>query len=147
VGASLDARIESVPVTAVWERLERDDKAVLVDVRTHAEWTYVGVADLSSIGKKPILFEWQSYPDGKVDPAFAERLSNILDSSGVQKDAQIFFICRSGVRSKAAARTMIEAGYQHCHNVADGFEGPMDPSRQRGRLAGWKAAGLAWVQG
>lgn len=138
--------VTDVAVKDVWNRLSRDAGAVLVDVRTRAEWSYVGLPDLSQIGKKPILVEWQSFPSGAVDPAFTERLQALLDAEHVGKDAEIFFLCRSGVRSKAAAQAMMRAGYRHCHNVADGFEGPLDPSRQRGRQAGWKAAGLAWVQ-
>ena len=147
MGVSAEARIEEVAPALVWERLQRDAKAVLVDVRTRAEWNYVGVPDLSAIGKKPILVEWQSFPDSTVDRAFTEKLETLLTSESVGKDVEIFFICRSGVRSKAAAQAMTKAGFLRCHNVTDGFEGPLDPSRHRGRLAGWKAAGLAWAQG
>jgi rhodanese-related sulfurtransferase len=147
MGASSDARIVDVAAREVWDRLVSDGNAVLVDVRTRAEWTYVGVPDLSPIGKKPILIEWQTYPEGAVDPAFVERLSAMLDASKIGKSTEIFFICRSGVRSKAAALAMAQAGFERCHNVADGFEGPLDPSRRRGQTAGWKSAGLSWVQG
>jgi hypothetical protein len=46
-----------------------------------------------------------------------------------------------------AARAIAAQGYAHCHNVADGFEGPLDQHRRRGMAAGWKAAGLPWLQG
>ena len=147
MGVSAEARIEEVSPTVVWERLQSDAKAVLVDVRTRAEWNYVGVADLSAIGKKPVLIEWQTFPDSAVDQAFTEKLTALLTSETVGKDAEIFFICRSGVRSKAAAQAMTKAGFSRCRTVTDGFEGPLDPSRHRGRLAGWKAAGLPWAQG
>ena len=147
MSGSADAGIVDVPVTKVWEQLNSDARSVLIDVRTRAEWNYVGIPDLSGVGKKPILMEWQSFPDGTVDTAFAERLAAVLEAEHVGKDAELFFICRSGVRSKAAAQAMTKAGYMRCRNVADGFEGPLDPARQRSRLAGWKAAGLAWAQG
>lgn len=147
MGASTDAIIADVPVTAVWERLKGDAEAVLVDVRTRAEWTYVGVPDLTALGKQLLLVEWQTYPDGAIDPGFVDKLANELSSRRVGKNAEIFFICRSGARSKSAAQALTKAGYTRCRNVADGFEGPLDPSRQRGRQGGWKAAGLAWVQG
>ena len=147
MGASSDPRIEDVSVTAVWERLRSNAASVLVDVRTRAEWTYVGIPDLSSLGKQPLLMEWQTYPDGTVEPGFAANLATELASRYVDKNAEIFFICRSGARSKAAAQALAQAGYERCRNVADGFEGPLDPSRKRGRQSGWKAAGLAWVQG
>ncbi|MGH6815559.1 MAG: rhodanese-like domain-containing protein, partial [Hyphomicrobiaceae bacterium] len=103
--------------------------------------------DLSRTGKRPLLLEWQSFPDGQVDPAFTGRLTEMLAQAGVAKDAEVFFICRSGGRSKMAATAMAAVGYTRCRNVADGFEGPLDSERHRSRLAGWKAAGLPWVQG
>ncbi|HEU4379951.1 MAG TPA: rhodanese-like domain-containing protein, partial [Hyphomicrobiaceae bacterium] len=66
---------------------------------------------------------------------------------GADKGTEIFFICRSGARSLKAAEAMVAAGYSRCRNVADGFEGPLDPHRHRGQLSGWKAKGLPWTQG
>ncbi len=146
-GASGVVAIDDVGVKDVWERLKSDPAAVLVDVRTKAEWSFVGLPDLSSIGKKPVLAEWQTFPDSRVDPQFAERVATALTESGVGKEAEIFFICRSGGRSKAAATVMASRGFSHCRNVADGFEGPLDPNRHRGNAGGWKAAGLPWAQG
>ncbi len=139
--------IVDVDVQAVWERLQQDAGSVLIDVRTKAEWSYVGLPDLSSIGKRPILIEWQSFPDGRVDPDFADRLSKMLDEGGVDRQSELFFMCRSGARSKAAALAMTAAGFAACRNVADGFEGPLGADRHRGKTAGWKAAGLPWAQG
>jgi len=136
VSATADARVENVSVTEVWGRLKSDAKAVLVDVRTRAEWTYVGVPDLTSVGKRPIFVEWQSFPDGSVDGHFTEHLDAELAAGGTGREDEIFFICRSGARSSAAAKAMTGAGYMRCRNVADGFEGPLDPSRHRGQLAG-----------
>lgn len=146
-GASGVVAINDVDVKDVWDRLRTDPAAVMIDVRTRAEWSFVGVPDLTSIGKKPILVEYQTFPDSRVDPGFADGLANALASAGVGKDAEIFFICRSGGRSKAAAVAMAAKGYQRCWNVADGFEGPLDPHRHRGKTGGWKAAGLPWTQG
>ncbi len=139
--------IVDVQVQEVWTRLKEDAGSVLVDVRTRAEWAYVGLPDLSSIGKQPVLIEWQTFPDSRVDPGFAERLTKTLDEAGVDRQSELFFICRSGARSKAAAQATTAAGFAACRNVADGFEGPLDADRHRGRTAGWKAAGLPWAQG
>ena len=147
VGEPGDVGIADVPVTQVWEQLTADAQSVLVDVRTRAEWSFVGVPDLASIGKRPLLLEWSSFPDNQVDPQFADRLATALQQSGTSTDAEIFFICRSGARSKAAATVLAAKGFTRCRNVADGFEGPLDQSRQRGRSGGWKAAGLPWSQG
>jgi rhodanese-related sulfurtransferase len=142
-----DVQIDSVSVEETWERLKRDANSVLIDVRTGAEWAYVGLPDLSSIGKRPVLVEWQGFPDSRVNQAFVSRVDEALSAVGANKDSELFFICRSGGRSLGAARAMAAAGYSRCRNVADGFEGPLDPNRHRGRLGGWKAKGLPWVQG
>jgi rhodanese-related sulfurtransferase len=139
--------IEDVPVEEVWARLERDAGSVLIDVRTRAEWAFVGLPDLSKIGKRVLSVEWQTSPESRIDAAFPARLNEVLDAAGADKGAELFFICRSGGRSRMAAEAMANAGYRRCRNVADGFEGPLDANRHRGQVAGWKAAGLAWVQG
>lgn len=139
--------IEDVPVENVWAQLEKDTGSALIDVRTRAEWAFVGLPDLAEIGKRVLTVEWQTSPESKIDAGFAERMAQALDAAGANKDTELFFICRSGARSRMAAEAMARAGYRRCRNVADGFEGPLDANRHRGRVAGWKASGLAWVQG
>ncbi len=139
--------VDDVDVATTWEGLTSRTGAQLVDVRTRAEWTYVGIPDLGPIGKRAVLVEWQTFPDQSVDPRFIERLAGELKALNVQLDDDLYFICRSGSRSMAAARAMVEAGYRACHNVAGGFEGPLDDLRHRGTVGGWKATGLPWLQG
>jgi rhodanese-related sulfurtransferase len=127
---------------AAWEALHADPNARLVDVRTQPEWSFVGIPDLSAAGKKALLASWQVYPAMAVDPDFATKVKAQL--GGVQ--GPIYFLCRSGARSRAAAIAMTEAGFSPCFNVAGGFEGDKDSDSHRGRTNGWKAAGLAWVQ-
>ncbi|HLO77497.1 MAG TPA: rhodanese-like domain-containing protein [Magnetospirillum sp.] len=129
--------------TEAWERLKSDPNAKLVDVRTQAEWVYVGVPDLAPLGKQPILVQWQTFPAMSRNDAFAEQLKG----QGIAPGDTLLFICRSGVRSKAAAELMTELGFGSSFNVSDGFEGPLDGVRHRGGSAGWKASGLPWVQG
>jgi rhodanese-related sulfurtransferase len=140
-------KIEDVPATETWVRLKEDAEAVLIDVRTRAEWTFVGLPDLSTLSKRVVTIEWQTFPDNRVDPEFVEKLGGLLEKAGVKKDAELFFVCRSGARSRQAAAAMADAGYERCRNVEDGFEGPLDPTQKRGQVAGWKAAGLPWRQG
>jgi len=147
VGLAGSVNIEDVPVEDVWARLKADAGSALIDVRTRSEWAYVGVPDLAEIGKRVVTIEWQTFPDNRIDAAFADHLSGLLAEANIVKDAELFFICRSGGRSRMAAETMAAAGYSRCRNVADGFEGPLDASRHRGRVAGWKSAGLPWLQG
>ncbi|MFT3733049.1 MAG: rhodanese-like domain-containing protein [Hyphomicrobium sp.] len=139
--------VEDVSVPETWKRLEGDPKAVLVDVRTRAEWAFVGIPDLSKINKDVILMEWLTFPDNRAVPNFVERLSETLTAKGVEKDTAIYFICRSGARSRMAAEAMTAAGYRNCQNVREGFEGPLDANRHRNEVAGWKFSGLDWVQG
>lgn len=135
-----------IPVEAAWRRLAEDTGSVLIDVRTRAEWSYVGVPDLSSLGKEVVLVEWQGFPDSRPNPAFVAELSQKLDALGAKRDSQLYFICRSGARSRLAAEAMLRAGYTRCYNVAEGFEGPLDDARHRGSRSGWKAQALPWVQ-
>ena len=129
------------PATA-WKILSERKDAVLIDVRTRAEWNYVGLPDLDSIAKKPALLEWQVFPSMQPNPEFVAALSGAV----ANKDAPLLFLCRSGARSAAAAKAMTAAGYSTCINVADGFEGPLDAQVKRGSAGGWKAAGLPWRQ-
>jgi rhodanese-related sulfurtransferase len=139
--------VDAVDVEATWNGLTSSPRSQLVDVRTRAEWTYVGIPDLGPLCKRAVLVEWQTFPDQAVDPRFAERLTGELKALGVELDDDLFFICRSGSRSLAAAKAMAAVGYRACHNVAGGFEGPLDDERHRGSAGGWKAAGLPWQQG
>ena len=146
-GAEQRTGIDDIGVEEVWERLAGDRNAVLVDVRTQAEWVFVGLPDVSALGKKTVTVEWQTFPGGQVNPDFVEHLGTELRASGAGPDTPLFFICRSGSRSRAAAQAMAASGFRRCHNVADGFEGHRDTAGHRGSVSGWKAAGLPWVQG
>ena len=135
-----------VTVEEAWGTLSSEPAATLVDVRTAAEWNYVGLPDLTKIGKPLLRVEWQSFPSGGVNPKFAETLDAELKKRGAPADAPLFFICRSGARSASAAAAMTAAGYTRCYNVAGGFEGRRDEEGHRGTVEGWKAAHLPWVQ-
>ncbi len=134
--------VPDVSPRAAWQELAQDPKAVLVDVRTDAEWNFVGVPDLSDLGKQLVTIPWQLYPSMQVNGAFAEHLHR----AGVMPDSKLYFICRSGARSLAAGQAAQAAGFPQAFNVADGFEGPVDPEGHRGTVAGWKADGLPWRQ-
>jgi len=134
--------VENVPPGQTWEALRHEPAAQLVDVRTDAEWNFVGLPDLSQAGKQVVLIPWQVYPTMAPNPAFVENLRQ----AGFTPDHHIYFICRSGVRSLNAAMAARAAGFPHVYNVADGFEGPIDADGHRGQAAGWKADGLPWRQ-
>ncbi|HEY7576150.1 MAG TPA: rhodanese-like domain-containing protein [Acetobacteraceae bacterium] len=134
--------VENVPPRRVWEALRSDPKAQLVDVRTDAEWNFVGLPDLSSTGKQVVPIQWQLYPTMARNTEFLEQLKQV----GFTPEHHIYFICRSGQRSHAAAQAARDAGFPHTYNVAEGFEGAPDGAGHRGVLEGWKAAGLPWRQ-
>jgi len=134
--------VEDVPPRQAWDALSADPLAELCDVRTDAEWNFVGVADLSGLGKEAVLIPWQLYPSMQMNPAFAKHLRE----AGLTPESRIFFICRSGARSRSAAEAAQAAGFPHAYNIAGGFEGPLDAGGHRGAAGGWKAAGLPWRQ-
>jgi rhodanese-related sulfurtransferase len=110
--------------------------AKLVDVRTRAEWDWVGrVPDAVEI-------EWNQYPGGVRNPNFLAELKRRVDP-----EAMVMFLCRSGARSDGAARLATEAGYSACYNILEGFEGDKDANGHRNTVGGWRKAGLPWIQG
>src|SRR5215468_7341619 len=128
-----------------WALLASEPDAVLVDVRTVPEWTFVGVPDLASLGRQAMYVEWQTYPTMGMNSSFVtdvQRAAQIAD----RRDTPLLLICRSGGRSRAAAMAMTAAGYTRAYNVAEGFEGDLDAHRHRSSGKGWKAANLPWKQ-
>lgn len=134
--------VENVAPQQVWDILRNDPTARLVDVRTDAEWAYVGLPDLSDTGQDPVLIPWQLFPTMQVNRGFVGHLRQ----AGLTPENKIYFLCRSGVRSTAAAQAAQEAGFPYAYNITDGFEGPPDAEGHRGTVAGWKAGGLPWRQ-
>jgi len=134
--------VPDVSATEAWAALASDPDAALVDVRTDAEWNFVGLPDLGPAGKEPVLIPWQVYPSMQVNGAFAEHLRK----AGLTPLKKIYFLCRSGARSLAAGQAAQAAGFPHAFNIAAGFEGPVDGEGHRGTVSGWKAEGLPWRQ-
>lgn len=122
-----------------YDALREDKDAVLVDVRTQAEWTYVGVPDLTPIGKRVVCVQWQDFPAGHQNSQFVQQVEQ-----EVPADAPVYLLCRSGARSIGAAEALSAQGFT-AYNVLDGFEGNLDEHGHRS-LAGWKVEGLPWRQ-
>ena len=116
-----------------YELLQLAPGAKLVDVRTRAEWDWVGRIPGA------IEIEWQSYPGGQPNHDFLAQLRRQVDPESL-----VMFICRSGVRSHNAASLATEAGYTENYNILEGFEGNVDANGQRGKVGGWRLAGLPW---
>jgi rhodanese-related sulfurtransferase len=119
-----------------YELLQHVPGAKLVDVRTHAEWDWVGRIPGA------IEIELLSYPGNRPNPNFVEEVQRSVDMG---KNDPVMFICRSGGRSHNAAMLADQAGYE-AYNVLEGFEGDRDAAGHRNTKGGWRAAGLPWVQ-
>ncbi|MBR7744052.1 rhodanese-like domain-containing protein [Phycicoccus sp. BSK3Z-2] len=131
-----------VSPTEAYDAVTGPDEALLVDVRTEAEWTFVGVPDLSGSGRQAAFVEWNRWPGGAPNEGFVDEVR----AAGLEPGRPVYLLCRSGVRSLAAAEALTAAGLGPAYNVTDGFEGPHDPAHHR-TLGGWKNAGLPWRQG
>ncbi|MBY0498052.1 MAG: rhodanese-like domain-containing protein [Nitrosomonas sp.] len=115
--------------------LQESTRAQLVDVRTRAELDWVGrIPGATEI-------ELRAYPGMQPNADFLGRLASLTN-----KSQPVLFICRSGSRSNQAAIMATQSGFSDCYNILEGFEGDMDDSGQRGKVSGWKVAGLPWVQ-
>ncbi|MDA7416931.1 rhodanese-like domain-containing protein [Xenophilus arseniciresistens] len=109
-------------------------QAVLVDVRTDAEREWVGFVP----GAVPLA--WKQWPGMAINPGFDEGLRAAVPPGG-----KVMLLCRSGVRSIAAARRATELGVQ-AYNILEGFEGDADAQGHRGQRGGWRLRGLPWKQ-
>ena len=131
-----------VSPTEAYAAATGSEGALLVDVRTRAEWSYVGVPVLEGAHHEVAFVEWSSFPDGRVNPRFVDDVRD----AGLREGQPVYLLCRSGVRSRAAADALTAAGLGPAYNVLEGFEGPHDPNGHR-TVSGWKVAGLPWRQG
>ena len=116
--------------------LQNVPAAKLVDVRSNAEWNFVGVIPGA------VNVEWKTFPGMIDNPHFLEQLKHQVDAESL-----VMFICRTGARSDQAARTAAANGFSDCFNVLEGFEGDKDGHGHRGKVNGWKARNLPWAQG
>ncbi|RZI95297.1 MAG: rhodanese-like domain-containing protein [Rubrivivax sp.] len=116
-----------------WQWLQAGE-AVLVDVRTDAEREWVGFVPGAA------ALAWKQWPGMAMNPGFDDGLRTAVPAGG-----KVLMLCRSGVRSVAAARRATELGLE-AYNILEGFEGDADTSGQRGRKGGWRFHGLPWRQ-
>jgi rhodanese-related sulfurtransferase len=132
LGVSYSGALTPAEANEIWRSASG---AKLVDVRTRAEWDYVGRIPGA------VEIELLTYPGNRPNSAFVTELESKVD-----KSAPVLFICRSGGRSHNAAMLALEAGYGEAYNVLEGFEGDRDSQGHRNTTGGWRAAGLPWTQ-
>ncbi|RMF79380.1 MAG: rhodanese-like domain-containing protein [Nitrospirae bacterium] len=119
----------------VYERMQEEPDAVMIDVRSELEYFFVG----APVGA--INIPWRDAPDWDVNPHFVEQVAQVAG-----RHQPIYLICRSGVRSVDAGNALIAAGFTRVFNVGEGFEGPIDEQLHRGTRGGWRFHGLPWRQ-
>ena len=128
--------IEQLSPEQSWALLQRNRNAVLVDVRTKIEHTFVGHPPGA------VHIPWKEAPDWQLNPHFIDDVKK----AAADFDAPVLLLCRSGQRSQDAAIALEQAGYRHLVNIVDGFEGPLDDNKHRGTRGGWRFQGLPWEQ-
>ena len=123
------------------EKLQNNPQALFVDVRSKAEFKYVGYPENS------ILIPWIDDPDWEPNPeAFSDAVMQELDGCENLSDTEIILICRSGFRSNEALKCLENKGFTQVSHVASGFEGDLDENDHRGNLNGWRHDGMPWSQ-
>ena len=142
------SQVDELAPEPAFQALSTNPSSALVDVRTSAEWANSGLADLSALDLPVWPIEWVRFPDMAPNPSFLEEL---WDHAGGTLPERLFFICRSGQRSMAAARLVAHQGQAlkqpvHCTNVAEGYDGMHHPGFAQDQPSGWKARGLPWQQ-
>ncbi len=128
--------IENLSPQQAWDLMQENESAVLVDVRTQVEYSYVG----HPVGA--VHIPWKELPNWELNPNFVSEVRKAVPSD----EAPVLLLCRSGQRSLAAASLLEQAGYRHLVNIVDGFEGPLDKNNHRGNIGGWRFANLPWQQ-
>ncbi len=129
-----------LPKMAV-ERLQNNPQALFVDVRSKAEYKYVGYPENS------ILIPWIDDPDWEPNPEeFSDLVMKELDGRENILNTEIILICRSGFRSNEALKCLENKGFTQVSHVASGFEGDLDENDHRGNLNGWRHDGMPWSQ-
>lgn len=125
----------AVTPAEAWELLQNAPGTRIVDVRSHAEFIWVGRVPHA------VEIEWMLWPERTQNPNFLTELNAQVD-----KESQVLFLCRSAQRSHLAAALATEHGWNSCYNILEGFEGEKDANGQRGHVGGWRKAKLPWFQ-
>jgi len=140
-----DIKIEELAPQQAWQLLQDEPKAVLVDVRSHMEFLFIG----HPVGA--INIPWIDEPDWEVNPNFVRELRQLLlgglsHDESVNQSVPVVLICRSGKRSLEAGKLLLQEGFDRVYNVGEGFEGELDDHHHRSSKGGWRFAGLPWEQ-
>lgn len=128
-----------------WEYLQKNPRAILVDVRSNMEYLFVG----HPVGA--IHVPWIDEPDWQINPHFVTQIRKLLLGGVCAADgdfscAPVILICRSGKRSLEAGKLLARNGFKEVYNISEGFEGDLDAGHRRSSIGGWRFRGLPWEQ-
>ena len=127
-----------------FELLQKNPRAVLIDVRSSMEFLFVGHP------KGAIHVPWIDEPDWKINTHFASQVRQVMlggiSSHEGKSTAPVVLICRSGKRSLEAGELLVKEGFAEIFHVTEGFEGDLDDTHHRSTSAGWRYHGLPWEQ-
>lgn len=122
-----------LPAQLAWQWVQAG-QAVMVDVRSDAEREWVGYVPGA------VALAWKQWPGMLPNDSFDAGLM-----AAIPAGKKVVLLCRSGVRSIAAAKRATELGFE-AYNILEGFEGDADAQGQRGHRGGWRFHGLPWQQ-
>lgn len=128
--------IENLNPKQCWQFMQDNPSAVMVDVRTAIEHSFVGHPPGA------LHIAWKEFPGMKLNESFIGQIKQAVPD----KATPVLLLCRSGQRSVDAAKALEAEGYRHLVNIVEGFEGPLDENKHRGNLGGWRFHGLPWEQ-
>lgn len=128
----------AVTVQEAHTLLQQDAAVKLIDVRTNAERDWVGKVAIDEAQHGAV--QWSGWPGGVHNDQFMAQLQ-----AQANPDQVLLFLCRSGVRSRHAAKLATEHGFHHCFDILQGFEGDKDAHGHRKNVGGWCHAGLPWL--
>jgi rhodanese-related sulfurtransferase len=128
--------IKSLTPEQSWALLQENPSAVILDVRTRIEYSFVGHPP------EAIHIAWKEFPDMQLNEQFVDQVKEKVKN----KNIPILLLCRSGQRSLAAAKALEDTGYTHLVNILEGFEGSLDDEKHRGTINGWRFNNLPWMQ-
>jgi len=136
--------IKEIKPKEAFSLLEQQKNAVLIDVRSTMEYSFVGHPI------NAIHVPLREPPDWKNKPEFVATLRETLAATAAENsmldDTPLFMLCRSGARSMLAAEMLVKDGFTRVYNIAEGFEGDRDDSGHRNTINGWRFHDLPWEQ-
>jgi rhodanese-related sulfurtransferase len=139
-----DTKVQTISPKQAWKMIEDLPKSVLVDVRSHMEFLFIGHPSGA------INVPWIDEPDWVINPNFLREVRQLilggLSHDGSTENVPVLLICRSGKRSLEAGHLLVQNGFKQVYNIADGFEGELDDHHHRSTLGGWRFEGLPWEQ-